>query len=152
MDAAHISVGFVQKHLLIVYDALPWSLLQCDISANLDKLSAGPEPDENTAYKIWVVSTSGCRSRRECIVALDIAADLPGTTRTAESQHSRFAALKRQHPDLEPITLMSRGCIGQLNLLMPSMADEETLLRAQGQRATKLLRKNQTRRRASPCT
>ncbi len=140
MDAAHISVGFVHKHLLAVYDALPWSLLQGDIRANLDKFCAGLEPAEKTASKIWIVITSGCRSRRECVIALELAADLPGTTRTAESQHSRFACIKRQHPDLEVVSLMSRGCIGQLNLLMPSMTDEEKVLRKQEQRMTMLFR------------
>ena len=152
MNAAHISVGFVHKHLLAVYDALPWSLLQGDIVANLDKFCAGLEPAEKTASKIWIVITSGCRSRRECVIALELAADLPGTTRTAESQHSRFAVIKRQHPDLEVVTLMSRGCIGQLNLLMPSMTDEEKVLRKQEQRVTKLLRENRTRCRGSACT
>ena len=59
MDAAHLSVGFVHKHLLAVYDALPWSLLQGDIEANLVKFSAGLEPAEKTASKIWIVATSG---------------------------------------------------------------------------------------------
>ena len=91
---------------------------------------------------MWIAITSGRRSRRECIDALELAADMPGTTRTAKSQRSRIAVLNRQRPDVELVTLMPRGCVGPLSLLMPSMMGEEKQLSKQVQRVAKLLRKN----------
>ena len=102
----------------------------------------GAEPADLTSRKIWFTLTYRCRPLHECVDAVELAADLPCHTRTAESQHSRVASLKRHHPDMEVAALLSRAAVGQLRLLMPCLTDEERALKREAAKLAQLRAKN----------
>ena len=110
LEAAHVSVAFIRHRTLSMVNEYPWSLLQGDINANLDRLKAAERPQESVASKIWGLLQIGF-NRHELLLGLDLLSDCGWSTTSVEQQHGSAAVMHKVHPDYSSETLTTRSMV-----------------------------------------
>ena len=86
LQAAAVAQGYVHMKLFQPLAALPWSLLQGDVAANVKKVASGPVPQEEVAKNIWALSLSSTGTGSLCKSVDDPNPPLP--TKPTSLKHS----------------------------------------------------------------
>jgi hypothetical protein len=130
MQAAHISMAFVDQKVFRECSKHPWSLATGDQEENLKTLAAGPEPEEPTAWKIWKLCRLGF-PRAQVLEGLQPLLDCPWGTASVERQHASATLVLGRHPDYGSETLLLRSLAHSLRLLVPGQSQTERRLARQ---------------------
>ena len=141
VDGGHASWHFFWRRVLSVAADLPWRLCRGDVEANLAALKAGDMPVEPVSKKIYKLLHMDF-PLSQIVEAVGLVGEVSWTTLVAEQQHGTLAAVKKNHPDYDPSTLVSRTLMVQANRLLPGQSAEERQLKKIVSKLDKLSRKN----------
>jgi hypothetical protein len=123
--AALIQAGFMENKLREARQP-PWSLLYGDRAANLQVLSDGPEPTEETTLKIFQLLRLGY-SRSTLLQGLALLAQANWSSQCVEQGHVCASGLMRKHKGYSQGTLQARAMCMQMKPLLQSSIDERKL-------------------------
>ena len=127
MYAAHKAIAFIHDRALSAAKELPWSLIVGNMNENLDRLAAGPCPDEPVAAKIWrLLGRSFPRSH--IIRGLELLQDCPWGTATVEQQHASGTVMRKYHAEMGQDMLCVRAFLHTVRCLLPGVTPVERRL------------------------
>lgn len=108
--------GFIMSRLRVAR-RLPWSLAIGDLQHNLDSLSSGPPPAEETAAKVFGLLGLGY-NRQALAEGLRLMSQCSWSTNCVEQGHSAASGLMKQHRQLSLSTLKARAMCRLLHPLL----------------------------------
>jgi hypothetical protein len=139
--ACHRSIAFARYRIFAPAKALPWSLCRGNIAENLDRLGAGPRPDEDIAAKIWDLLDLGINRHLLHRMVL-LLADCPWSTAVAEQLHASVALISRHHPEYGLGSVLARSTVLTARKLLPGATEAEKIAAKAEDRLRRLRNKN----------
>ena len=130
LTASRVQVAFITHKTLAPAKSLPWSLCGGDVASKLEALKAGPEPEQATAKKIYMLEEMGY-PREKLIEGVACLGDCPWTILSTEEQHASVKLIGRNHLEYTLEMLILRAFLHTLRRIMPSPSPEELQLQKQ---------------------
>lgn len=140
VGAAHCSIAGMEWRIFTEARKEPWCLVTGDIDANLERLRAGPEPDEPTCAKIWHLLHMGW-NREVLKEAVGLLGEISWGTKVAEEQHASAAVVSKYHPEMAEEAVCVRAFVHTCRNLLPCLSDGERHVRRMQERLGRLQRK-----------
>jgi hypothetical protein len=128
LSAAYLARAFIHTRVLAQLEEFPWSLATGDQVANIDSLVGGPKPREPTAGKVWELCYPEGRykmSREKVKAALDLLLEVNWHTVATEQSHSLAACIRRMHPEMQVLQLISRSVLLGMCKVLPGITNLE---------------------------
>ena len=126
LRASNVSAAYITKKVLHVVSALPWSLTEGDVNANLTALSNGPDVSEPTAMKIQALLRMGM-NMTEIADGVRLFMHVHFSTTGVEQGHGSAAAMHRMHRQYGSNMLCMRTFCHMTKAMLPSTKAKSTI-------------------------
>lgn len=115
--AANVSGAFIFAKDIRPASQLPWSLVEGDISANLDSLSEGAKPSGPASANIWTLLRMNY-PRAQLVEGIERIGDCSWSTVGVEQGHGSASTIRKQHSDYGRDMMMQRSMIHMMRPLV----------------------------------
>ena len=110
LSCMHAGLAYVDKEAWAPLRALPLSLTQGDVEANLDALQAAAAPFDSQTMRI-LCCDQHAPGRAATLEALALLRHAPCSNQLTEKAHAPGSILSRDHARLEPFNFMTRAYV-----------------------------------------